>query len=252
MSDGGDWTGIERNHHESRCDVLAIFARAPVLGNVKTRLAQNVGDERALQSYRAMLRDVLHSAQQAARMRLVPFEIVVLHTPQDAFTRSDYSLRAFWDGACHAQSGGDLSARLADCFAVLRARGFEKIVVIGSDAPDLPPQFIAQALALLETCDTVFGPAHDGGFYLIGASCELPAPFFNNVRWSDAQTLNDVLCNAKQRALTTNFLPQWRDVDDESDLRALELRLKHGESAALETHRVLDVWGKEQAKRETR
>ena len=221
--------------------VLAIFARAPVVGKVKTRLAQTVGHERATELYRAMLQDVLSGAQQACGVSSFAFEIVVFYSPDDAFEIADNSLRPFWDGARQAQSEGDLGEKLRDCFAFLQREGWRKIVVIGSDAPDLPPRSLAQAFATLENCDLVFGPASDGGFYLVGASREIGASLFSGVRWSDASTLDDVWANAKSDSLQVEMLPIWRDVDDKGDLRALELRLKNGESVAPQTLRVLDL-----------
>lgn len=226
---------------EKQSDVLAIFARAPIVGKVKTRLAQTIGNERATQLYCAMLQDVFARAQQACESSRSGFEIVVFHWPADAFETANGSLRPFWSGARQAQSEGDLGAKLGECFAVLWRAGWRKIVVIGSDAPDLPPQFLVQAFEKLKSCDLVFGPAHDGGFYLMGASCEVSARFFGDVRWSDAETLNDVLRNAQACGLSYELLAPWRDVDDESDLRALESRLKNGESAAPHTFRVLDI-----------
>ncbi len=221
---------------ESYC-YLAIFARAPEVGKVKTRLAKTLGDEAAVELYGAMLGDVLTGAQNVAS-QMNNTQVVVFYTPEDAFARAENSLRLFWNGANFPQSDGDLGEKLFGCFDQLRKSGARKIVVIGSDAPDLPMRFLVQAFAELESHDLIFGPAQDGGFYLMGASCEVPHQMFNGVHWSNLRTLNDVLKNVKSASV--KILPMWRDVDDEDDFRALRERLKTGASAAPQTYRVLE------------
>lgn len=263
---------------EKKNEALAVFARAPVLATVKTRLARTLGDKLALQLYCAMLRDVMAACELWREIETsvwiahqkfslehntfvenvpTPRAVSALETEHrvlDGELRRDKiwelqnaetSFRAaadFWNGEIRAQIGGDLGAKLSDCFATLRDEGFARVVVIGSDAPDLPPQFLRDAFEKLRLCDLVFGPAEDGGFYLVGASCELPHNFFDDVKWSSDQTLRDVLRRAQRFKLVVGTLPVWRDVDDENDLRALYERLKNGESAAPNCHRVLDAF----------
>ena len=231
-------------------NVIAIFARAPQPGKVKTRLAQSVGEVAAREIYKAMLRDVFEYSCVASRMQNA--EVVVFHTPNDAFSRDENSLRALWSGAHLAQSDGDLGDKLCDCFQILRENGAQKIVVIGSDAPDLPPDYLTQAFDELKTCDLVFGAAQDGGFYLVGASCQIDSAFrsaFHGVRWSSENTLRDVLHNIEDKS--AQFLKPWRDVDTIDDLRALRNRLRDGESVAPHTHRVLDALFDTKTKRQS-
>jgi rSAM/selenodomain-associated transferase 1 len=223
--------------------VLAIFARAPVAGAVKTRLAQTAGDESAAKLYRAMLHDVLASGKTALKRVSGESQLKLFFTPVDAFERQDDSLQPFWNGERQAQSEGDLGTKLFECFHALRAKGFGRIAVIGSDAPDLPVPILVRAFETLNDHDLVFGPAPDGGFYLMGASCKVSPHWFRDVRWSRSSTLNDVL--AKLQDQTIALLPPWSDVDDEDDLRALHERLESGQSRAPQTHRVLNEWQKD-------
>lgn len=227
-----------RKERGKRC-ILAVFARAPIAGEAKTRLAQTTGNEGAAQLYGAMLRDVLASGEAA--LQRVPDEtsMSVFFTPADAFERRNDSLRPFWQGACQVQVSGDLGTKLFSCFHALRAEGFARIVVLGSDAPDLPVPILVKAFEKLSDHDLVFGPAQDGGFYLMGASCAVSPHLFRDVQWSRSSTLKDVLTNLRSEKLA--LLPRWSDVDDEDDLRALHERLKNGQSQAPQTHRVLDA-----------
>lgn len=222
------------NNFPLKGDALAIFARAPIPGAVKTRLAAAIGAEAAALLYAAMLQDCLTLAQH-----IVPENVVVCFSPSDAFATDDeYSLAGFWSGARLPQCSGDLGDRLSNCFGQLQQSGAAKIVVLGSDAPDLPPEYLSRALALLDAHDLVLGPAHDGGFYLLGAR-SLPQGLFENVPWSSESTLAAVLENAARSEAGVALLEPWRDVDEIEDLRALGERLISGRSTAPQTARVL-------------
>lgn len=221
---------------------IAVFARAPVAGKVKTRLAKHLGAEAACELYAAMLRDTLSLAKRAAR-NLEECEVVVAYTPQGAFEEGEGSLSAFWSGARMAQGEGDIGARMLDCIARLQ-QGGAAVVLIGSDAPGLYPSLISHAFEYLMpghhlkdpglqrygsaghktqfVCgsnDLVFGPSSDGGFYLIGASRPVPAALFSDVEWSTPGTLAQVKMNAARLELELAFTPPWSDLDTIDDLR---------------------------------
>lgn len=216
-------------------NAIAVFARAPVCGEVKSRLAQTIGDEKATQIYAAMLRDCLQLAERAADNGA---EVLVAYTPADAFEISAHSLACFWNGARHRQSEGDLSARLLDCFSHLKSSGAGKIIIIGSDAPDIPLEYFRAAFDALDAHDFVFGPARDGGFYLIGAR-EVSSALFKGVAWSSGSTLATILGNASRGGRSTLLLDCWRDVDDLEDLRALAARLQANQNNAPQTRALL-------------
>lgn len=198
---------------------LAIFCRAPRLGTVKTRLAQTHGDAFALQLYRAMILDTF-----ALGRALAPdVETFACFTPGDGF-EGENSLAELWNGPKIAQCEGDLGAKILDCFAQLRARGFENVVIIGSDAPDLPLTRLQESFAQLDTSEVVIGESCDGGFYLLGASTWLPDNVFEDIVWSSDQVFARLLLNIKTR-FSLSSLPNWRDVDDAEDLLELRRRL---------------------------
>ncbi len=199
---------------------LAIFCRAPRLGTVKTRLAQTHGDEFALGLYRAMLADTF----ELGRALAPAIETFACFTPDDAF-EGENSLAQLWDGPKIAQCEGDLGARMLDCLAQLRARGFERVALIGSDSPDLPPRTIQAAFEDLNECDLVVGPSRDGGFYLIGASCEVPKNIFDGIVWGSEFVYECLLDNRQQSPLNSRTLSLWHDVDDANDLIYLRRHL---------------------------
>lgn len=217
-------------------DAIAVFARAPVPGQVKTRLAQGLGPELAATAYRMMLRDSLALARRAARS-WGECEVVLCYTPRSALEPGPYSLD-FWRGAGLPQSEGDLGMRMLDCMDQLRARGASKVIIIGSDSPDLPPARIGHALAALHRqhlelggrnslgghCDIVLGPARDGGFYLIGTNRTPPSGLFDGVQWSGSKAYAQVVANAAGLGLKAVDVDKWGDVDTVQDLERLAKR----------------------------
>lgn len=218
---------------------VVVFGRRPEQGAVKTRLAADLGAVAATQLYKAMLCDTLATAQNAGRV--ADAEIVLAYTPAGAFDAGNTSLARLWRGRRLVQNGDDLGARIQHVIKSLQQRGAQSVLVIGSDAPDLPVEILVNALALLatnrslENCvDIVCGASEDGGFCLIGARRALPAELFANVAWSTQSTLAQVLANASRPGLTVDStsLPVWRDVDTLDDLQALATRLEVAHSHA--------------------
>jgi rSAM/selenodomain-associated transferase 1 len=138
------------------------------------------------------------------------------------------------------QSSGDLGDRMRDCLNSVLKAGAMRVVLIGSDSPDLPPSFIEAAFDSLNECDLVFGPTVDGGYYLIGASRALPPSFFEGVSWSSADTLAATLIRARDFGFSAALLEMWHDIDEYDDLTAF--RERGNRDAAPETFRWLREW----------
>lgn len=207
-----------------RSNCLELFARAPVPGRVKTRLSALLGEDGATTFYAAMLQDSL-SLGLAALAQSGDGEIVVCYTPHNATKPGPHSLATYWDGAHRPQIGDDLGERMLNAIRDGFEDGAQRVVLIGSDAPDLPPEYIAAAFAQLHRVPLVFGPSGDGGFYLIGAAGTPPPALFTSVPWSTATTLQHVLANAAKLGITTGLLDEWHDVDTEADFHQLRQRL---------------------------
>ena len=180
---------------------LYIFAKAPVLGKAKTRLAADIGEVEALRLYRAMMSAVIINAQNAAWTTILAA----------ADPKSIGNVPEWEDLPQIAQVEGSLSPRLAELF-----KGTGPIIVIGTDCPQVRASDIADALKALETHDVVFGPADDGGFWLIGMNGPVEPSVFDNVRWSHAKTLSDMQANIE------GSIHRLRTLIDVDDLAALE------------------------------
>ncbi len=192
---------------------LVLFVRAPRWGVGKRRLARDIGDAAALRFERAMLGLLVRRLGHDRRWRL---RLAV--TPDRARRRA----RLWPQGvAVAAQGGGDLGRRMRRALAACPPG---PAVLVGSDIPALAAHHIADAFRLLGRQDLVFGPAGDGGFWLIGARRRprLP-PLFGPVRWSGPHTLGDVLSNLPPR-VSVGFAARLEDVDDGPSYRRLAPR----------------------------
>ena len=178
---------------------VVVFARAPALGAVKRRLARDVGPLAALRFYRATSTAVLRRLRRDTR-----WETVVALTPDRAALRRGNA----------PQRGGDLGTRMA---RALRRPGLR--LVVGSDIPGIRPTHIARAFQSLSTQDFVFGPATDGGYWLVGTRLRvLPRTLFRGVRWSTHHALADTLATVP-RHCSVGFVDELDDVDDGAALR---------------------------------
>jgi uncharacterized protein len=189
---------------------LILFARAPALGRGKRRLARETGDIAALRFERLMIARLLRRLAGDRRWRL---RIAV--TPERAYREARRWRRGI---AVVPQGQGDLGDRMRRAIA---AAPPGPVVLIGSDIPAIEVRHIATAFRLLGRNDLVFGPAADGGFWLVGARRRpcLP-PLFGRVRWSSPHALADTLA-ALPGSLSVAFVDTLEDVDDGDDYRRL-------------------------------
>jgi rSAM/selenodomain-associated transferase 1 len=182
-----------------------IFAKAPVAGAVKTRLARDIGAVAAAQWYRRVLSRTI---------------VVATRSQLDFRISAAPSARAFRASCRHHlfvcdQPGGDLGRRMA--MAAKMRRG--PCIIIGSDIPDITSALLQQAQSAMGRFDLLIGPARDGGYYLIGFRTPAHAfRLFRSVRWSTAHALADSLANAP-RHWRIAFLQELHDIDSASDLK---------------------------------
>ena len=180
-----------------------------MMGRVKTRLARDIGPVRATLLYRRMTEQLVRAVGRDPRWR-----IRLAVTPDKAVRGR------FWPAGLRrqGQGDGDLGARMLRAIA---AAGTGPVVIVGSDIPDLRRHHIAAAFAALKGHDAVFGPAEDGGYWLIGFRHRGLAPgSFAGVRWSTRHALADSVA-ALRPGLRVARLCTLRDLDTGADLRAL-------------------------------
>ncbi|MDE8343093.1 MAG: TIGR04282 family arsenosugar biosynthesis glycosyltransferase [Acidocella sp.] len=187
--------------------VIILFAKAPRLGQVKRRLASSIGDVAALRFYRNQLTRIIHELA-----RLKNFEIIIALTPRHCRLQARPLFRGI------TQHKGDMGQRMARCFAMFRRR---PVILIGADIPDLNAAIIRRAARALKCHDAAFGPAIDGGYYLVAMGAKRPTDPFANVRWSSPHALADTLMNFRHRRIA--MLDTLSDVDTVDDLKATSI-----------------------------
>jgi len=194
---------------------VALFARWPELGRVKTRLSPALPPELALRLYEAMLADALGAV---SRSRADESFVYWADAPRD---------RGPWDekitpARSRDQTGEDLGARLERAFDDLLKDGPARAVFLGADCPMLDADALRRALEALAEHDLVLGPSHDGGYYLIGLAAPQPA-LFRGISWSTAAVAVQTRTRAGALGLSCAVLRPLRDVDTARDARVLGL-----------------------------
>jgi uncharacterized protein len=194
---------------------VAIMAKAPQSGQVKTRLCPPLSYREAAELYRCFLLDKI--AQVNTLQRAAP---VVSYSPDDSrplfedLTPPHFMLIP--------QHGDDLGARLLFTFDRLFRQGFTQVIVIDSDTPTLPTAYLEQALMLIaeRVNDVVLGPTEDGGYYLIGLR-QSHHELFEQMPWSTSQVFPETRRRSEQYGLTVACTEYWYDVDTPEDLSRL-------------------------------
>lgn len=191
---------------------LGVFAKEPRTGQVKTRLAAATSSAWAARAAEAFLRDTL------GRMVNVRAERFLAYSPPGA---ADYFQSLASDRYQSLPQGeGDLGQRLRRFFADRLALGFQRIVVIGTDSPTLPPANVERAFEKLASADVVLGPASDGGYYLVGLARQMP-DIFEGVTWGSAKVLDQTVARLPRDGCRLALLQPWYDVDSPDDWQTL-------------------------------
>lgn len=186
---------------------IIIFVRSPELGKVKTRLAREIGDEKALEVYRELLR-ITHAI------------MVQCNADKFIFYTDGLKEKDMWEEHLFQKRGqaeGDLGYKMMSSFDELFQLGYSKVLITGSDCPGLTVQILDEAFNKLDSADAVIGPATDGGYYLLGLKHLLPG-IFENKPWSTDKVLAATLTELQQYGKRFVLLQQLTDIDTLQDL----------------------------------
>jgi rSAM/selenodomain-associated transferase 1 len=182
-------------------DTVIVFARAPRLGTVKRRLARDIGDRAALRFHTSTLIALLRALNASRR-----FDVILAVTPDRARFRLPVRVARI------DQGGGDLGARMARAL-----RRYRRAALMGCDIPGASAADVDAAFRRLGIADAVFGPAEDGGYWLIALGPRRPADLFGAARWSTEHALADTL--RQFRHFRVGHLRRLTDVDTEAEYR---------------------------------
>lgn len=192
--------------------LLIVFAKNPEQGKVKTRLAKVIGEEKALAIYYKLLNNTRNIAMEADA------DVAVFYH-QYVDTEDDWDNQQFQK---YKQEGKDLGERMYNAIVKGKEKGYQKVCLIGSDIWGLNAEIINTAFGRLAYFDWVFGPAKDGGYYLIG--CREPQKeVFELEKWSHPLVLNETLKICDQLNLTVGLVDELNDIDTVEDLKGTDL-----------------------------
>ena len=203
-------------HGES---ALVIFAKAPIPGQVKTRLCPPLTEDEAATLHGSFVLDVLERTKTAVTRFKLSLDRYLACAPSSNL--AFFKIMEHRQGVkLIEQKGDDLGARMQAVYETMFGRGYGHVLIVGTDVPSLPIEHYNQAVNLLEQHDLVLGPACDGGYYLIGLKKPTPA-LFKDIPWSTDRVLALTKEKAAALGLSITLLPEWRDVDTIDDLQAL-------------------------------
>jgi uncharacterized protein len=211
---------------------LIIVAKAPLVGQVKTRLGLTpaIGPARAAELADAFLRDTLQTCRALpSTRRFVSF------APRAS---AAYFRALDAEAELLPQPDGGLGERLVDAFAAVFAAGVTRAVMIGADTPHLDPSVLAAAFEALERAPAVVGPSSDGGYYLIGLAAHTPG-LFAGIEWSTPSVFSDTQRRAGELGLGLELLEETFDVDEPADLERLAELLRLDPTRCPHTRRLI-------------
>ena len=191
-------------------NAIALFAKAPIPGCVKTRLQPHLTAEQSAALHLAFVQDSWASLRS--------MEGVTLYLYADQQWPGFRKLAG--PSRVGLQRGADLGEKMLNCFEELSQQGYARMLIVGSDSPTLPPDYPRAGLELLGGVDAVLGPSEDGGYYAVGCRSAKPG-MFQDVSWSAASTLTETEQAFERAGFISKRLPSWYDIDTIEDLRQL-------------------------------
>ena len=186
---------------------VIIFVKNPVAGKVKTRLAASVGNEKAVEIYLQLVYHTMEEVKNAEADKYIFFSDAIDDEIANQLPGA-YSL---------VQHGKDLGKRMLNAFATVFNKGYKKVAIIGTDCPDITSVLLDSAFIKLNEKNVVFGPATDGGYYLLGMQ-KLVTDLFFHITWSTDSVLTQSISISESLDKTYDLLPLLSDVDEEKDL----------------------------------
>ena len=194
---------------------IAVMLKAPHPGEVKTRLCPPLTHLEAAELYRRFIIDTFGNISPLGGV-----DIYAAYSPDGALPEISPYLPT--GAGAFAQKGDGLGRRLYNAFSELFSRGCKRAVIIGSDSPDIPVDYIEDGFRHLDDgARLVLGPAMDGGYYLIGLDSLTEVPF-TGIPWSTDEVLKRTIDNAGRAQMKYRLLPRWHDIDTPEDLQLLK------------------------------
>ncbi|ADR18031.1 Protein of unknown function DUF2064 [Calditerrivibrio nitroreducens DSM 19672] len=201
---------------------LALFCRIPIKGTVKTRLAQEAGDDFAFRIYEILLKNTISQLECLKNLNPdIDISFYIADGTKELFqqyieNRVKTTIRNY---SIHLQIGSDIGERMIQSFKELFEKGYKKVIIIGSDILGDLSYNITLGFEYLNKRSYVIGPSYDGGFYLIGSSNNFDPDLFEEIRWSSNQVFWKLKENLHKKLYSYWILEQLMDIDYYDDLK---------------------------------
>jgi rSAM/selenodomain-associated transferase 1 len=198
---------------------ILFFVKYPEKGKVKSRLSSELNENFTKNLYKMFVKDLLFTLNKAKYPKIICY-----------YPKKNIDKFKAWLGKnyrYYAQSGENLGERMKSCFEFAFKQNFEKVIVIGSDSPDLSENILNTAFSSLNDNDTVIGPTYDGGYYLLGFKKNSYSPeVFNGINWSTKTVFEETMNKLNSENIKTKVLDYWGDIDTINDLNQFYKKYK--------------------------
>jgi len=195
-----------------KMNAVIVFAKYPHPGKVKTRLGRTLSPEFAAEFYKLVAE---HTFDVCLSLPVNEYDLHLFYTGS-----SDEGLLRSWvTGRFHfrLQAGEDLGEKMKDAFRALFNNSYKKVIIIGTDCPEIDADLVVKSFEKLAQNNIVVGPSPDGGYYLLGMDKFYPF-LFDEIQWSSGQVFSETIVKARRENLSWSVLPELIDIDTKEDL----------------------------------
>ncbi len=217
-------------------NALILMTRIPIAGKTKTRLMDTLSGEECAALHISFLKDLMITFESLKEK----IDIYITYTPENPIGVISSIIPDFIN--CFPQVGQDLGDRMYNAISKVSSIGYDKVILIGSDIPQLKDVDLLSSFNILNKHDIVLGPTYDGGYYLIGMKKVFKSIFSINKRWGGKSVLESTIDIANTENLTVGLASKYRDIDTRDDLFKFIDEYKDDKSVALHTIDFLRKW----------
>lgn len=200
------------NSLDKKNKATIIFARFPAEGKVKTRLAKDIGDKDAAAFYRICAE---HLFDEVGGLKKSGIDLFLFYSDNSETERMK---KWVGDNFCYyQQTGVDLGEKMLNAFDLVFAKGYEKVIIIGTDVPDMNSLLLEEAFEVLDKNNFVIGPSDDGGYYLLGMKSPT-TDLFTGIEWGTGTVYNSTINKLNRKNARYKIIGKMMDIDTKTDL----------------------------------
>lgn len=216
-------------------NALIMMTRVPIPGQTKTRLMDIMSGSECADLHNAFLRDIVITFEQLKD----DVDIYLTFTPEDSLHILDPIIPSYIN--TFPQSGEDLGDKMKNAIESVLLKGYKKVILMGSDIPDIKAEDIRNAFNIMDVHDIVLGPSYDGGYYLVGMKKRNDSLFAINKKWGGKSVLESTIDKGNNQGLSIGLAKKYQDIDTKKDLFDFMKKYEHS-SEAINTVQYLKAW----------